>query len=478
MCGQRKVCGAALFLERVNMSKSLIALKAGGPRTVVTLEEAVKMRKRFQKELKQCHAAEAAAADAAADCHMLDLSCRAWPLESLQALQPVLDQVALTVRTLNIDDIIASLPTEQGLASLEYLAQTFATSPLLSKVNLNDNAVGTRGIACLRPLLTNKSVTSLSLENCGIAEADGADLRDIILARSNDKTAASSCTLQSLSTGRNQMGVVGATHIGALLSQCTQLQSFSYAGSRPLKKGTAALCRGLAEMSATCGSAGTRLHALNLNDCCLGDDETEDPVVDVCAVLQNSPRLHTLVLRDGELQIAGLTVVLAALQKSGAALTTLDLGAIGELGQEGGMLVRDYLFSSPTRNTLQHLSVDTNELQCAGVAAIAAGAAACSVLQTLNLEANEIEAAGAIALVRNFIPTLQLLHLEDNLELPEKRARQLQSMYPTVIVDEDLEEGDDDEEEDDDEDEDAEDPGEDNDSNVDALAEVMKAAHL
>lgn len=430
----------------------LIVLKAGGERTVVELKEAAEMQSRFRKALEY------------GVCHTLDLSGRAWPIEGLQLLRPVLDQVCASVRILKFDDITASLPTADGLASLGFLAKIFGTAPLLTTVSLNDNAVGTRGIDQLRPLLTNPSVTSLSLENIGMAEADCADLRAILACRS----------LQSLWTGRNQMGAVGASHIGALLSSCSQLELLSYKGARPLKLGTADLCRGLAELSTTCGTAGTRLHTLDLQECCLGDDSTSDPVVDLCSVLENSPRLHTLILRDGELQVSGLTMVLAALRKSGAALTTLDLGANGELSVEGGQLFSDYLFTSPSRATLLNLMVDTNELGDAGIALVAAGSAACCQLQTLNLECNEMECV--TALTQNFIPTLRKLILEDNPELPVGAIRRLQQLYPAknmdldkklipvVAVDDELNEGGDAEE--------------DKDSNIDALIEGIKATNI
>ena len=157
-----------------------------------------------------------------------------------------------------------------------------------------------------------------------------------------------------------------------------------------------------------------------------------------------------------------------ALSDSGAALTTLDLGAIGELGRAGGILIRDYLCDSSTRDTLQHLLLDTNELGDTGVAAVAAGAAACSRLQTLNLEANEITKLGALALAYNPIATLQRLLLEDNLDLPAAVARQLQAIYPKVTVDEDLRNDDDD----------SDVVEEEEDHDVDALADAMKTAHM
>ena len=47
------------------------------------------------------------------------------------------------------------------------------------------------------------------------------------------------------------MGAGGAAHIGALLAELPQLETFSYAGSRPLKAGSRALAQGLAEGATT-----------------------------------------------------------------------------------------------------------------------------------------------------------------------------------------------------------------------------------
>lgn len=482
----------------------LIILKAGGERRVVSVEDAAAIRARFESEL----AGGGVSGTAPVACHCLDLSGLAWRVESLRVLTPLFRTVAPTLRTLLVDDIVASLPTEDGLATLEFVAQSFGyannntnnnnttdtintntnTTPLLTTVNLNDNAIGTRGIAVLQPLLQHPTVTSWYFQNTGIAQHDAITLRDLF--RHNSAASASSSVandvsaysnLESLHTGRNRFNAGGAIAIGKLLSVCPNLQSFSHFGTSPQAAGSIALCQGLAQMTqlslqldTTTGCKSTRLVDLDLTDLSLkrdddDDDDTskDDPVGNLCTVIEHARGLQTLKLRDSGLQLCGLRRVVAALQSSAAALTTLDFSTLEEEGDDAatiGTVVADYLVASPTRRTLLHLYVDLNELGDAGVAAVAAGAAACTALQTLSLENNEMTDVGAWALRHNVIPTLQTLALMDNAELSANAARQLQSLYPTVTVDEDLEELD---EEDDD----------DNDA-VDDLANALNASHL
>jgi Leucine Rich repeat len=78
--------------------------------------------------------------------------------------------------------------------------------------------------------------------------------------------------------------------------------------------------------------------------------------------------------------------------------------------------------------------VDWNELGNDGVAAVAAGAAHCRALQTLHLNGNNVERAGGLALLHHFIPSLHVLHLTDNPNLPASIITQLQDLYPTVTI--------------------------------------------
>jgi Ran GTPase-activating protein (RanGAP) involved in mRNA processing and transport len=445
-----------------------ITLTAGGPRTRVQLAEAKQILKRFQKTMRQ-HGDDV-------QVHTLNLSCRQWPLESLQVLSPVLEKIAAQVVILKIDDIIAGLETDDGLASLTFLATMFSNSTTsdnksscMQEIDLSDNALGTRGAVVLKPLLQLQSLQRLYFNNCGLsAESFSETLLPILQMNAPQLTA--------LGIGRNQLGPAGAAHIGQLLQNCVKLESFSYAGSRPQVEGTRDLCQGLAAMTvaATAASNSTTpvcsLQILDLDDCTFrSGDEAEDPCVALCQCLQASPALRKLVLRDGELQVTGLQRVLDSVQQAGARLQVLDLGATGTMGEEGAAVLRAYLQGTSAKagaaRHLQELSFDTNELTDAGLSSLVAPFTARECcLRKLNLAESELEAAGVRLLLDNPIPTLQELNLTDNPDIPLQLAVQLKAMYPVVLVEDDLEEG-----EDDDEDEE---------EDVDAIADQLAGTKL
>jgi Ran GTPase-activating protein (RanGAP) involved in mRNA processing and transport len=443
-----------------------ITLKAGGPRTRVEVAEAKQILVRFQKTRHQ-HGDEV-------QVHTLDLSCRQWPLESLQVLTSVLQEIADQVVILKIDDVIAGLVTEDGLASLAFLANIFSSQPSdssksksqIREIDLSDNALGTRGAVELAPLLQLQTLQRLYFVNCGLsAESFSDTLLPILMMNAPNLTA--------LGLGRNQLGPVGAEHVGSLLKKCIKLESFSYAGSRPQVEGTRHICQGLAAMTVAATAAANSakptcsLQVLDLNDCTFrSGDEDDDPCLALCQCLQGSPALHELVLRDGELQVSGLKRVLQAVQSAGARLQILDLGATGEMGEEGAAVLQTYLEGAARH--LQELSFDTNELTDAGLADLVAPFTANEcILRKLNLAENELEAAGVRVLLDNPITTLQELNLKDNLEIPLQLAVKLQAMYPVVLVEDDLEE-----------DEDLEDEADEDEDDVDALGSQLEATQL
>jgi Ran GTPase-activating protein (RanGAP) involved in mRNA processing and transport len=440
-----------------------ITLKAGGLRTRVEVAEATQILARFQKTRRQHGGAKNV------QVHTLDLSCRQWPLESLQVLTSVLQEIADQVVILKIDDIIAGLVTEDGLASLAFLANIFSSQPEKSQIreiDLSDNALGTRGAIELAPLLQLKTLQRLYFVNCGLsAESFSDTLLPILMMHAPNLTA--------LGLGRNQLGPEGAEHVGSLLTKCIQLESFSYAGSRPQVEGTRHICQGLAAMTVAATAAANSakptcsLQVLDLNDCTFrSGDEDDDPCLALCQCLQGSPALRELVLRDGELQVSGLKRVLQAVQSAGARLQILDLGATGEMGEEGAAVLQTYLEGAARH--LQELSFDTNELTDAGLADLVAPFTANEcILRKLNLAENELEAAGVRVLLDNPITTLQELNLKDNLEIPLQLAVKLQAMYPVVLVEDDLEE-----------DEDLEDEADEDEDDVDALGSQLEATQL
>ena len=397
-----------------------ISLKVGGERARVGVAEAQKILQRWNDKVERYDDAVVT---------KLDLSGRSWPLQSLEVFTDFFKRIASTIEILKMDDIIAGLLTDDGLATLEFLARMFQDSPI-QELNLNDNALGTRGADVLKPLLVNKTLKSLYLNNCGLSQEVGASFLELL------KPAASRLT--ALSLGRNQMGPRGARLVGQLIASCTQLEYFSYAGSRPLVRGTLDLAQGLAQMVQQCNSS---LRYLDLNDCNFNSGEDDNnPIHALCRALEKCPKLSYLVLRDGGLGPEGLKLVLEALKTSGAGLRHLDLGAI-EAGPEGAQALGTFIAESQLL-TLQELIFDTNELGNEGVASLVKPfGASNAILQKLDLESNELEGLGTRALIDNEIESLQELKLSDNMDIPLGLARQLQAMYPKkVTFDDDLEE--------------------------------------
>jgi hypothetical protein len=184
---------------------------------------------------------------------------------------------------------------------------------------------------------------------------------------------------------------------------------------------------------------------LDLNACTFrSGDEAVGPCLTLCQCLQASPALCKLVLRNVELEVAGLRRVLHSVQLAGARLQVLDLGATGTMGEEGAAVLQAYLegtangANAGAARHLQELSFDTNELTDAGLSGLVAPFTAkeCS-LRKLDLADNELEAAGVRILLDNAIPTLQELNLADNTDIPLQLAVRLSAMYPLVLVEDD-----------------------------------------
>ncbi|KAL7574502.1 hypothetical protein ACA910_015861 [Epithemia clementina (nom. ined.)] len=408
-----------------------ITLKAEGPRESVDETKAKEIANQFQEELSKGNVIVTT----------VDLSCRSWSRSSLDCLRAVLEQVVETVTILKIDDIIASLDTEAGLKSLEFFTEVFGTSKVLKEINLNDNALGSRGDKVLAPLFQLKSLERLSIENCGMSQEVAESLLQSL--------ALSAPTLTDLSLGRNQIGAEGARHVGALLTKCCNLQVFNYNGCRPLKAGTAHVLKGLARMVEERKGASTitSLIHLNLHDCTIGSEVDEDdeeggsPLHNLVTIISNSPKLQVLNLQDGEIGAEGVERVLDALKGTGASLTYLALGGC-DLGEDGAQLLSLAITESTIFKHLETLRMDTNELGDEGVIALVQALAedgACPKLHTLDLETNEISKSGALAMISSKIPSLQSLNVTDNMEIPAQAAAKLQKLYPQVQVDEDLE---------------------------------------
>jgi hypothetical protein len=488
-----------------------LTLSAPGPRAVVTVDEARQIRSRWLRLL-------AAAAPPGSRVVKIDIGCRVWSMESLKALfgddsegrqgTPedeneeaslafLFSKIRASLRELKVDDITATLPTEQGLQSLGYLSDAFAKFewPSLATVNLNDTAVGLRGIQALHSLWRIPSLRHLHLQNIGLS-AESIDLFvDYLLpppppvAASSEQTGAAAAAAaddkdateqlpsqpvpyQTLSLGRNQLGVKGSQGVARILRNCYQLQHLEYAGCRPLREGMRSLMEGLLASN----SHGT-IRALNLNDSELKrGSRSDDPVHALGRYLSMTTELETLVVSDTSLSSRGINILLNGLlsSSSAASLQHLDVGynvddddddedddedsEDEEGNEEGGDEEEDGASPPSVRSAravaraaaqfprLQQLHLHNNDLKDDGVrivvqalAARAASAAATAdadaTLHVLNLSENGM--ATIDSLLEHPIAGLRELRLADNFDLEESvdddQKDRLGGMYPAVL---------------------------------------------
>jgi len=406
------------------MPNDATTLSAAGLRARVTVEQAEEICKIWQAQL-----------DAGAIITKIDVSCRAWPLECLLKLETALSRAAPTVQILQIDDIIASLPTDDGFASLGFFNRIFppSASPKIHTIDLSDNALGTRALLHIPDLLARPGLERLRLTNCGMSKEVAEALATMLMANASE--------LKELRLGRNQMHKEGAASIATLLTQCTRLEQFGYDGSRPLREGTVSLVNGLQALVEKMGGTSS-LVELDLNDCFFGSgEEDEDALPTLLQVIRASPHLTKLIVKDGGLELTGFEALVEALVDSGAQLKYLDVGAL-DLEEDGATALADYI-RDHLKESLVELHAETNTLEDAGVQTLLDILVECPNLRVLDLTENLLEADGFQALVDNRIPSLQKLVIKENMEedIDDDVVETIRGMYSIVLVaDDDREE--------------------------------------
>lgn len=409
-------------------------LSAAGPRNKVSEDEARTIQSHWQTTL-----ANNAAASPPVSITKLDLSCRAWPLPTLLILEPTLALIAPTVTHLQIDDIIASLETEDGFATLAFFNRVFhpEKAPHITRIDLDDNALGTRSLSYIPDLLESPNLKHLFLNNCGMSAEVASALVDIL-----GRTTAPH--LVSLDLSRNQIGAAGAASIGRLLAACTSLETFKYAGSRPLAAGTASLLRGLAE-SVEAGN--TNIIELDLDDCNLlntnedDEDKQNEALRLLSTVIRSSPNLSKLNVKDGgELGQSGLEILTDALIQAEAPLAYLDVGCL-ELEADGTADLAAYI-RDHCSETLVELHVETNMMEDEGLRSLLEVLVDCPNLRVLNITENGLEEGGFEALADTKIPSLQKLYMKENMEedIDDDAKEKIRALYPVVLMADDDEE--------------------------------------
>jgi Ran GTPase-activating protein (RanGAP) involved in mRNA processing and transport len=395
-----------------------VILRAGGERTMVQLEEAKAMVKRFQSFVddNDNNIVEG-----------VDLSCRQWKQQSLDEIKDFLQGISGTVRYLVLDDVIAGLMTEEGLAVTQKLADIFVTSNLL-EVSLNDNALGERGLGRVESLFLKSDLQRLYLSNCGLSHYSMIQLNNYLLA--DDHRVAKS--LQELVLDKNMIGPEGAEVVASFLPHCVNLELFSYQGSRPLMAGSKHLGQGLLALATTVDEP--RIKHLDLNDCHFGDGMGDDQggLVPLTKAIAKFKQLRYLDLKDSEIKVSGVTLLVEALKESKVRLTNLVLDG-NELEEGGVDVLSAWLVSQVTSLKCLHLAL--NELGEEGVASVMAPFfASRNVLEDLSLDENLIDNSAADILLMTQLPCLKQLSLRDNSDIEEEKKIELLSKFGKNVV--------------------------------------------
>lgn len=409
------------------MSSITLSLPEG--RKVLTKEEAKGFLVRFENALEE--------AGKGATVETLDISCRAWKVETLEILEPFFQaSVVPTIKCLNMDDVIASLDTATGLETIRYLCEVFKAAPHLERLDANDNALGARAGHIMRPLFSLPTLKELRLHNCGMSTEVGQQLIDTLLA-GREETA-----LTHLVLDRNQLGPEGAEKVAVILRASPKLEHFSYAGSRPMGDGTGALAAALASLAEASSNPLPFTH-LDFADCTFGTAEDENgPIHSLIKALKKCPYLQTLNLGEACFGAQGTASVISATAASGAKLKKFGLDGVGlrEDGIDDGVDALIEFLQTDACEDLEELLLSTNELEDDGVSKIVDALAKVNLknLRVLHLEENEIDEVGAQALLDHKLHSLRTLLLKENSDIPEGLAHKLFRMYPHVELEEDL----------------------------------------
>jgi Ran GTPase-activating protein 1 len=283
-----------------------ISLFVGGKRSSLDAKGAKDIVERFKRESNGKEVIK------------VDLSCRSLKNEAIDQIEPFLQTIAKSVRFVDLADIIAGLMTDEGLQVTERLAKIFEASNLLD-IDLSDNAMGPRGLLRVESLFSNSHLQRLYLSNCGLS-AESMEMLKISVLKDDGRIAKS---LTDLVLDKNMIGVEGAKLVGELLAHCKNLEYFSYNGCRPISDGTTYLCEGIRGLVQDCTPV---LRRIDMEDCTFGEGEEEDAIVPFCEALKKCHQLSQLNMKDGELGVAGLELLVGALNTSKAKLTHLYLG--------------------------------------------------------------------------------------------------------------------------------------------------------
>ena len=376
-----------------------------------------------------------------ADLSSICLSGKSFTRSAAAELKPLLSKLA-SLEDLDMSDVIASRPEEEGLEVLTLLSEGLTPSKgTLKRIDLSDNALGEKGVRACFPLLGEaEALRELLLCNNGLS-AEACDvLRDTLLFRGEDVESP----LSLFHFHDNMCGDAGGVALSKLLARLPHLEDLRFSKTRCGREGCAAMAAALPSCP--------KLHSINFEDTTFGN--TGAAVL--AEAFGSCPLLRTVNLRDTMLEEDGADLVLEALSEHAPALEVLDISG------------NDLTFSNaPTlvsclreKTELRALSLDDNELGAAGALEVAKGLAAPNsfpALRSLSMKACDLSSSSAKLLVRAALlhGGVEQLLLDENF-IEESALGEIEAALAaagrTMAFLGDLEGNNDDEEDEDDED--------------------------
>jgi Ran GTPase-activating protein (RanGAP) involved in mRNA processing and transport len=381
----------------------------------MTMEATMNLVERWSRELNNGDFVE-----------KLDLQCLVYEPNGAKVICEFLEDKVASVRVALLNDIIATLETSEGLDVLEKFNNLLKNSPL-EEVNLDDNALGTRGVTKCADILSRPTLKKISLQNVGLPAESMLDLKLALTKEANNV-----CVCDNLKEAwfyNNMSGEGGAKEQAQIISRCRALTFWKYVGCRPGERGTKYLAQGLLDMTQHWNG----LNEIQLEGTLGSNDDT--PLVIFCKALKRLPSLTNLSIYDCSLEHSGTKRVLKSLSHIRNQMESLCLSQ-NEITAASIKVLVPFILQNSSK--LKVLNLENNELTSVGLEMLLEGFRDSQnevVLKQLLLSDNKIGSRGAKALLssKQFLPHLQKLSLDEN-GIPDDLVSQLQELYGNVLI--------------------------------------------
>lgn len=226
-----------------------------------------------------------------------------------------------SLRTLSLADVVQTLSEDEAVRTLSTLstAAAEAKTTLLS-LDLSYNPLGSKGVCACAPLLEALAPTlaHLYLKRAGLGPEAMRLLRTFLIS------GQATTRLRTLHITSAALGEKGVGHVAAVVGKSPQMEDLRLTSLRAGAAGTDSVLKAVAACAGN-------LRSLDLSD----NDLTLDTALLFPGVLQATPKLTTLALRDMAMGDDAAYLVLRAMTKSTVELAHLDLAG-NDLGPDAG----------------------------------------------------------------------------------------------------------------------------------------------